>query len=158
MLSDRGAREFDAITFALDLDQGEVAGAAADVADQHDLPVEQALLRLREMVRDPGIERSGRLFEERQILDAGFLRRLDRKLARFFVERRRYGQHDMLRAERLRLSALSQASAEVLEVPRGNLDRRQNTPGLLRIPRQDFRGAVHVRVREPRLSPSARSW
>ena len=72
----RGAGEVDAVAFARDADQREVAGAAADVADQHVLPVEQHLLRPREIVRDPGIERRGRLFEQRQLLDARLLRGL----------------------------------------------------------------------------------
>ena len=45
MLADGGARELDLVAFAVDADQREVAGAAADVADQHHLAVEEALLR-----------------------------------------------------------------------------------------------------------------
>src|SRR5262249_22253872 len=34
---------------------------------------------------------------------------------------------------------------------RRNLDRREHSASLLGIPRQDFRGSIHVRIREPRL-------
>ena len=64
-------------------------------------PSNRALLRLREVIRDPGVERGGRLFEEREVLNARLLRRLHGQLARLFVERCGHGEHDVLRAERL---------------------------------------------------------
>ena len=63
MLADRGARELHAVARPVDTDQREVAGSAADIADQHQLPVKQTLLGLREMVGDPGIKRRRRFFE-----------------------------------------------------------------------------------------------
>ena len=45
VLAHGGAREVDQVAFARHADQAEIAGAAADVADQHDLAVEQLLAR-----------------------------------------------------------------------------------------------------------------
>ena len=53
MFADGGAREIDAIAFAAHADQAEVAGTAADVADQHDLAVVKQLARALEVVGDP---------------------------------------------------------------------------------------------------------
>ncbi len=58
----RGAREVDQVALARHADQAEIAGAAADVADQHDLTVKQLLARGGEVVGDPGIKRRGGLF------------------------------------------------------------------------------------------------
>ena len=86
MLADGGAREVDLVAIAGDADQREVAGAAADVADQNDLAVEEQLARAREIVGDPGIEGRGGLFEQRELFDAGVVRGLHGELAGFFVE------------------------------------------------------------------------
>ena len=69
VLAHGGAREVDQVAFARDADQAEVAGAAADVADQHDLAVEELLARGGQVVGDPGIERRGGLFEQRQLFE-----------------------------------------------------------------------------------------
>ena len=124
VLADSGAREFDAIALAVDADQCEVAGAAADIANQYDLPIEQALLRLREMVGDPGIERSGRLFDQRQVFNTGLLRRLYCQLARFFIERCGYRQHDDAARSAVRLAGSPKPRRKCCEVLGGNLDRR----------------------------------
>ncbi len=100
MLPDRGARKFDAVAFAIHADQSEIAGSAAHVAHQDQLAVEQALLRLRQVIGDPGIKRRRRFFHQRQFLDSSFPRRLHRQLARFFVERCGHGENDILRRKR----------------------------------------------------------
>jgi len=79
-------RKLDAVAIAIDPDEREIASAAADVAHQHQLAIEKALLRLGQMIGDPGIKRRSRLFHQRQLLDAGGVRGLHRQLARFFVE------------------------------------------------------------------------
>ena len=75
MLADGGAGEIDQIALARDADQAEIAGAAADVADQHDLAIEKQLAGLRQVVGDPGIERGGGLFEQGELGQAGLVRR-----------------------------------------------------------------------------------
>ena len=67
VLAHGGAREVDQVAFARDADQAEIAGAAAHVADQHDLAIEKLLARLRQVVGDPGIEGRGGLFEQREL-------------------------------------------------------------------------------------------
>ena len=150
MLAHGGAREIDAVAFARDADQREVAGAAADVAHQHRLAVEQALLRAREIVGDPGIERRGGFFEQRQLFDAGFARGHDGELAGLFVEAGGDGQHHVVFGDR-RPTLLLPRVRQVFEDARGDFDRRQNAAAFLRVPRQDLRGAVDRRVRQPAL-------
>ena len=110
VLADGGAREIDAVAFAGDADQAEIAGAAADVADQHHLAVEEQLAGAREIVGDPGIERRRGLFEQRELRDAGFGGGGDGQLARFFIERRGHGEDDIVIGERGSIWRLSQDS------------------------------------------------
>ncbi len=100
VFANRGASKLDAVAIAIHSDQREVAGAAADVAHQHQLAVEKALLRLRQVIGDPGIKRRRGLFHQRELLDPRGMRGLHGQLARLFVERGRDRQHDVLRRQR----------------------------------------------------------
>ncbi len=149
VLAHGGAREVDQVALARDADQAEIAGAAAHVADQHDLAVEELLARLRQVVGDPRIERRGRLFEQREPLQAGIARGHHGEFARLFVERRRDGEHDVLLGQRRAVVRLVPLLAELADEARRNFHRREHAPGLLRIPRQDLGGAIHIGVGEP---------
>src|SRR6266436_9045464 len=96
MLANRRPREFDHVAVAMNPDQREVAGAAAHIAYQHELPIEKALLRLREMIRDPRIKCGCRFFYESEFFEACVARSLHRKLACFLVKRSGNGEHDVL--------------------------------------------------------------
>src|SRR5258706_281692 len=96
MFADRRASELDLVAVAMDPDQREVAGAAAHIAHQHELSIEEALLRLREMICDPRIKCGCRFFYQREFFEAGVARSLHRKLARFLVERSGNGEHYVL--------------------------------------------------------------
>jgi hypothetical protein len=100
MLADGGAREVDQIALARDADQAEVAGAAAHVADQHDLAIEKQLAGLRQVVGDPGIEGGGGLFEQRQLGQAGLFGGHHGELAGFLVEGGGHGEDDILIGQR----------------------------------------------------------
>ncbi len=150
MLADGSAREVHQIALAGDANQAEIAGAAADVADQHNLAIEQLLTRLREVVGDPRVERRGGLFEQREALDAGFFRRHDRELAGLFVERSWDGEHDVLFGEGSGLGAVP-LFAELGDISRRDFHGREHATGLGRIPRQDLGGAVDVGIGEPRF-------
>ena len=67
-------------------DQRKVASAAADIAHQHQLPVEKAFLRLRQMIRDPGIERRRGFFHQRELFNSSGMGSLHGQLARLLVE------------------------------------------------------------------------
>ena len=67
MLANGGAGEVDQVALAGDADEAEVAGAAADVADQDDLAIEEELAGLGEVVGDPGVEGGGGFFEEGEL-------------------------------------------------------------------------------------------
>ena len=151
MLAHRRARKLDAVAIAIHADQREIASAAADVANQHQLPVEKALLRLRQMIGDPGIKRRGGLFHQRQLFDPGVVRRLHGQLARFFVKRSRDGQHHVLRCQRGIRMRLVPGIANVRQNGGRNIHRREHPAALLRVPREDFRGAIHFGIRKPRF-------
>src|SRR5712692_6954749 len=96
MFANGCARELDLVAVAMDTDQREVAGAAAHIAHQHELSIEEALLGLREMIRDPRIECRCRFFFEREFFQSGITRSLYGQLARFLIERRGNSEHDVL--------------------------------------------------------------
>ncbi len=86
VLADGGAGELDAVVLAADADEGEVAGAAADVADQHGLSVKELLAGLGEIAGDPGVEGGGGFLEQRELWDAGFASGQDGEFAGLFIE------------------------------------------------------------------------
>ena len=96
MLADRRTGELHHVAFAGNLDQREIAGAAADVADQNGLAIEESFLRLGEVIGDPGLESRGGFFEQSQIYEAGLLGGFDSEFAGFFVERGGNRQNDVL--------------------------------------------------------------
>ena len=151
VLADGRARKFDAVAIAMHFDQREIAGAAADIAHQHQLPVEKALLRLRQMIGDPRIKRGRRLFHQREFFDSSGMRGLHGQLARLFVERSRDGQHHVLRCQRRVGMRLVPGIANVRQDRGGNIHRRKHTPAFLRVPREDFGGAIHFGIRKPRF-------
>ena len=106
VLADGGAGEIDQVALARDADEAEVAGAAAHVADQHDLAIEELLARLRQVVGDPGIEGGGRLFEEGEAVDAGIARGHHGELAGLFVEGGGDGEDDILFGQRQAFDAV----------------------------------------------------
>ena len=148
VLADGGAREVDAVAIAGYADQAEVAGAAADVADEHDLAVEEQLARAGEIVGDPGIEGRGRLFEQRQLRDARLRGGGYGQLAGFFVERRRHGEDNVVIGDRAGLRALP-CFADLGKKAGRNIHRREHARALRRIPGQDPGVTIDVRIGEP---------
>ena len=102
------------------------------------------------MAGDPGIESGGRLFEQREIFDPGGARGFDCELARFFVETGGNREHDLLAGKR-RMLRVVPSFAEMGEIASGSLDGREDAAFFLRIPGQNFRGAICFRIREPRF-------
>ena len=148
VLAHRGAREIDQVARARNADEAEIAGASAHVADQHGLPVEELLARLRQVVGDPRIERGGRLFEQREALETRLARGHHGEFPSLFVEGRGDGEHDVLRGQRHAFGAVP-LLAELGDEARGNLDRREHASGLLRIPREDLGCPIDIGIGEP---------
>src|SRR5579864_7478699 len=148
VLADGGAGEIDAVAFARHADQREVAGAAAYVADQHGLAVEQTFLRAREIVRDPGIEGGRGLLDQREFFEAGFARGYHGQLARLFVEAGGHREDDVVCGKRRALRLLP-CIGQVLQDAGGHFDGREDASALLRIPGQNFGGAIDLGIREP---------
>ena len=120
-----GAREIDLVAFARNADEREVAGTAAHVADEDDLAIEEEAAGSREIVGDPGIERGGGLFEEREARETGFLRRFNGQFAGFFIERCGDGEDHVVIAAFDRRNRLSyHLFPYLLKEARGSFDGR----------------------------------
>ena len=150
VLADRGAGEVDQVAFAGDADEAEIAGAAADVADQNDLAIEELLAGRGEVVGDPGIEGRGGLFEQRELLDAGIARGHDGEFARLFVEGGGDGEDDVLLGKRDAFG-LVPFLAEFRDEAGGDFDGREHAAGFLGVPGEDFGGAIDIGIGEPRF-------
>ena len=155
VLADGQPREDQVAPFILDGDQGEVGRSAADVADQDDVAGLHLLAPFFALAGKPGVKRSLRLFEQRDILEPGLGGRLDRQLAGTRVERRGDGQEDLLILEPLggRLAGLSRVPgvAKMLEKRGRRVDGRDPRNIFRRRPGQDRRAPIDARMREPAL-------
>ncbi len=151
VVADRQAVEGQASAVAADADQAEVRGAAADVDDEDQAGLAQQVLPASLVLVDPGVERRLRLFEQDRVRQPGALGRGDAELARHLVERRRHRQDDLLLFQGRAGEALLPRLADVLQVARRRLDRRQLGDVVGRRPGQDRRLAVDAAVTEPRL-------
>jgi hypothetical protein len=144
---DGGTGEVDAVTLAVDADESEVGGAAADIANQDELPIEEVLAGLGEVIRNPGIEGGGGLFEQGEALDAGKAGGFDGEFAGFLVEGGRHGEDDFVLGEG-RMGVLP-GVAEGREQAGGGFDGTVDAPAFGGVPGEDFGGAVDVGVGEP---------
>ncbi len=87
--------------------------------------------------REPGVEGGLRLLEQRELARPACARRRDGELARDLVERRRHGEHDVLRGERLVGMRRVPHGAQVREVARRRGDRREARDVVAGAPGQD---------------------
>ena len=149
MFADGGAGELDEVAGAGDLDEREVAGAAADVADEDGLAVEELLLRGGEVVGDPGVEGGGGLFDERDVFEARLGGGLDGEFAGLLVKGSGDGEDDVLGGEGgFRMSGVP-GFADVAEEGGGDFDGGEFAGFGLGFPGEDFGRAVDVGVGEP---------
>ena len=153
VLADGHALERQVAVALGDRNQAEVGGAAADVADEHEIAdLDAAAPRVAERV-EPGVEGGLGFFEQRHVAQAGALRRPERQLARLLVERGRHGQQDVLLRQRQRLVALRdlgvERGGEVAQVCGRGVHRRNPRDFLRGAPRQDRCRAVRAAVRQP---------
>ena len=139
-----------------DGDQGEVGGAAADVADEdHGRPTLTCLRQPSPLLLEPRVEGGLRLLEQGHVLEPGRGRRLRGQLARRGVERRRDGQQDFLRfqaqARIVLRDRIVPRIAQVLEHARLRREGREPRHVRRRFPGQDRRRAIHLPMPEPGL-------
>ena len=155
MVADGQAVEAQALFALADADDGEVGRAAADVADEDELPVLHGRLPVVFVVGEPGIEGGQRLFEQDGARHARLLRRRNRQLAGDFVEGGRDGEDDELFVEAVALAAFRHLRipgfADVLQIAPARLDGRDPVDLVGGAPGQDAGGAVDAGVAEPRL-------
>ena len=152
VIADGHAVELHLAAFAAaDADQREVGRAAADVADENLLTRFDKLVPSVSMGIDPGIERGLRFFDQHDSRQAGQGGRLDRQLPCHFIERGRQREHEILLGQRMLREAGVPSGADVGQVARADLDRRQPLDVGRSVPREKRGRAVDARVTEPRL-------
>ncbi len=136
-------------------DQGEVGGAAADVADEDHVADLHVLPPVVPPRREPGVKGGLRFFQQRDVLEPRLAGGLDRQLAGHCVERGGDGQQDVLilktvgggLAGHRRIPGV----AQVFEIGGRGVDRRDLLDVVGGRPRQDRRPAVDTGVRQPAL-------
>ena len=87
-----------------DTDQAEVGRAAADVADQNQIAIAEVFalsrlcvsIRRVSILRNPGIKRRQRFFEQGEFIEPGAAGRFNRQLTRILIERSGNGEDNFL--------------------------------------------------------------
>ena len=151
VVADRDPIEDELAAFLAHGDQAEVGGAAADVADQHDVADVHFLAPGVAVRIDPGVERRLRLFQDGDLWQAGIASGLQRQVAGDGVEGCRHGEQDVLLFERRVGERGVPCVAHVREVLCRRRHRRQLRHVIRTAPRQDGRGAIGAGMRQPRL-------
>ena len=150
MLADGDACEFwQATLLRLNLDQAQIGGSAAHVADQHEPGLRQLFAQSGAVAQEPVVKNGLRFFQQAQFGQTGQLRRAQRQGAGAFVKRGRDGQHQFLLRQRAGGKLRVPGVAHMAQITGAGLDRRDfgHLGGCA--PRQNRREPVHLRVREP---------
>ena len=154
MIADGDAGQAGPFLAPLAANEGQIGGAPAHVDDQREARVADGAGRVHgrgALAREPVVERSLRFLDQPELAEPGQPCGLQRQRARALVERRRDGEHHVLRVER---------GLGVVVVPRrphvGEERRARDHRAHLRhvvgcTPREDGRRAVDARMREPAL-------
>ena len=156
VIADRQPREDRPALAQLRLHQREVGGPAAHVDHQHAdaaraIGEAERLLEPPAVARRPLVEGRLRLLEQGHAPEPRRPRGGQGQLAGHLVEGRRHRQHDLLlRQRRVGVGGVP-GVAQVAEVERRGVHRREPRHALGRAPGQDRRGPVGARVREPAL-------
>ncbi len=107
----------------LHLDEGEVGGAAAHVADQHEARVRQFGAKRAAMPEQPVIESRLRLFQQPQLRQLRHACRFERQGAGAVVERGGHGEHHVLLFERGVWKAVVPGCAHMRQIASAGGDR-----------------------------------
>ena len=143
-----------AVLVALDADDRKVRRPAAHVADEDERAVLELVLELVAgggVGVQPGVERGERFLKQHDGGQTGALGGLDGQLASHLVERGGDGEDEGLRLQRMFGVGGVPGLAKVREVARRGFDGRDLLDVVGRAPGEDGRGAVDLRVAEPRL-------
>ena len=145
------ARQAAGLVRRADVDQREVGRPAAHVAHQHAPHAVQRRGQRVAVAEEPVLEGGLRLLHQRQRRQPGQPRGLQRQCARRLVEGRGHGEHDGLLVERGFGMGVVPGGADMGEVGRAGLDRRDLGDAVVRAPGEDGRQTVGAGVREPAL-------
>ena len=133
------------------LDQAEVGGAAAHIADQHQPGLRQFLGELAAMAQQPVVKHRLRLFQQAQPGQAGLARGGQGQGAGAFIKGGRHRQHQLLLRQRMLWKARVPGRVHVTQIAGAGLDRRHLGHLVGRAPGQYGGLAVHRRMRQPAL-------
>ena len=137
MLADSDAMKLRlALAIAIDVNEREIGGPAAEVANENLLPGLNEPFPILRMGVDPLINGGLRLLNEHDPRQSGSGRRLDCQLASYFVERSWQREHDFLRFEWLSRKAMIPRRANMREIPPARFDRRQPIDVWCSMPRE----------------------
>ena len=151
MVADGLAKEAELAVLLVRLDQAEVGGAAADVDDETEIAGPDASGVLNGMRREPAIKCRLRLLEKGEVGEAGLASGVDGERAGHVVERRGYGEDDLLLLHRRCGMARVPGIDEMLQIARRRLDRRDAMDLRRGGPGEQRGGAIDAAVTEPRL-------
>ena len=153
VLPDRDPVEADLLVSrpGLHADQGEVAGAPADVADQHVRVRPHAVLPVRGVPGEPGVEGGLGLLDRDDPRQAGGAGGFDGQLPGDLVEARRQRQDHVLPRQREPRVGGVPRRPQVAQQGGARGDRGEPVDALRGVPGQQRGGAVHAGVAEPGL-------
>ena len=149
MVTDANAGQFQTGRIILDLNQGQVGGAAAHVTDQQQPRVAQRRRYVALMAVQPVVAGGLWFFQQPELQQTGQPRGFHRQRPRRLVERCRHGQHQFLPLQRLAGKLVIPGSADVGKRAGAGGDWRDLGDFLRRTPGQDRRGAIHAGVGQP---------
>ena len=127
----------------------KVGGAAADVHDQHHVAGLDLFAEAFAHLLKPRVERRLRLFNQRDVWQAGLLRGFQREVARGGIERRWHGQNNILFGQGIILELVIPGFAQVGQVTRRRIQWRDALDVFGRLPRKDRAQAIHAGMTEP---------
>ncbi len=101
------------------------------------------------MAVQPVVARRLRFLQQPQLRQTRQPRGFHRQRPTGFIKRSRHGQHRFLTLQRLTGKALVPSASDMGEIAGAGGDRRNLGDVIRRAPRQNRRGAIHPRVRQP---------
>ena len=133
------------------VDQAQVGGAAAHVADQHAARLRQFRVQPVVVAQQPVVERRLGFFQQAQLRQPGLPGCAERQGAGTFVKGRRHGEPELLMLQWTTWKARIPGQAHMVQVAGAGVDRRDFGHLVGRAPGQDGRQPVHRRMRQPAL-------
>jgi hypothetical protein len=151
VIADADARQHRLAVAQRDLDQRQVGGAAADVADEQQARLCEFVGEPLLMPEEPVVEGRLRFLEQAQVRQPGLPRCRQRQGAGAFVEGGGNGQDQLLPLQRRLRKTVQPGGTHMREIAGAGADRRHLVHRVVGAPGQDRRQTIDRRVRQPAL-------